>query len=216
VSALIEAQFGFELHSLNFGRIEKGQTATQTAVLILKDQSKRNLLEIGSQSPYIALETTNSADPDQGRIEVQISVNSEAPAGRLNETIVARLSDNSHPASNLSIRGSIVGKVEIIPEAIGLTADTSQSAADQGEQSVRVVSTRSDFRFELKSVNDPNGYLSLEVDTIVQGQQYIIKAKPSENALRRGRNLAGEVKVLTSDAEQPEVTFRYNIIFARR
>lgn len=116
VTALIEIQFGFEGYTLDFGRLRKGETATKTALLILKDQSKRNLLNISSPSPYITVETSNSSDADKSRIEVQIAVNSEAPAGRLNETITARLSDNSHAASSLNLRGSIIGDIEITPE----------------------------------------------------------------------------------------------------
>ncbi len=216
VSALIEVQFGFELYSLDFGRIHKGTTATKTAVLILKDQSKRNLLNISSQSPYISVETTNSTEPDKSRIEVQVTITPEAPPGRLNETVTAKLTDNSQPASNLSIRGTIVGNIEVTPETIRLTADTSRSAADQAEQVVRVVSTQSGVKFRLLSVTDPSDQLFLEVDNVVAGEQYVIRAKPNEKALGMGRNSSGEVKVLTSDIEQPEVTLRYNIIFSRR
>ncbi len=201
---------------MNFGRIRKSETATKTAVLILKDQSKQNLVNISSQSPYITVETTNSTEPDKSWIEVHVTVNPEAPAGQLNETVTAKLTDNSQPASNLSIRGTIVGNIEVTPETIRLTADTSRSAADQAEQVVRVVSTQSDVRFRLLSVSNPGDQLSLEVDTVVAGEQYVLRAKPNEKALGMGRNLVGEVKVLTSDAEQPEVTFRYNIIFPRR
>lgn len=216
VSAVIEVLFGFESSILDVGRLRMGETATETAFLILKDQDKRNLLAFNSSSPYVTVETVNPAEPDKNRIEVQIMVSPEAAAGRLNETITAKLTDNSRPASKLSIRGSIVGNIEIAPETMQLTADTSQSAVNQIERSVRVVSTRSDFEFKLKSVSDPNGYLSLAVDTVTAGERYIIRAGPNKKALGMGHNLAGEVKVVTSDVEQPELTFRYNIIFPRR
>lgn len=189
---------------------------TRTAILILKDQSKRNLLELNSRSPYSTVETVDSTNVDKSRIEVQVTVTPEVPAGRLNETVTAKLTDNSYPPSKLRLRGTVIGNVEITPEIIRLTADTSRSAADQAEQSVRVASTRDDIRFELLGVSDPKGQLRLEVDTIAPGEQYTIRARPNAKALAVGRNLAGEVKVLTSDKEQPEVTFRYNIILPRR
>lgn len=216
VSALIEVKFGFESYSLDFGDLHRGETATKTADLVLKDQSKRSLLELSSESPFVAVETTDSSGSDMSQIEVQVTVDGTAPEGPLNETIVAKLADNSHPPSNLRIRGSIIGNVKISPKIIRLTADTSESAANQAERTVRVIGTRSDFKFELLGVSDPRELVHLEVDTIASGTQYVIKAKPTEKALKMGRNLAGEIKVLTSDKEQPEVTFRYSIVFPRR
>lgn len=216
VSALIEVQFGFELYGLDLGRIRKGETATKTAVLILKDQSKRNLLNVSSQSPYITVKTINSTGPDKSRIEVQITVNPKAPAGQFNESVTAKLTDNSQPASNLSVRGTIVGNIEVTPETVHLTADTSRSAADQAEQLVRVVSTQSDVKFRLLSVTDPSDQLSLEVDTVVAGEQYVVRAKPNEKALGSTRNVSGEIRISTNDTDQPMLTCRYTIIIPRK
>ncbi len=216
VSAQIDIQFGFETQILDFGRLLKGETATKTAIVTLKDHTKRNLLEVTSKSPYIGAEIIESTTTDADRIDIEVTVKEGAPPGKFNESITVRLSDNSYRRSSLALKGVIIGNIEATPESIRLTADTSRSVENQIEQSIRVVPTNNDFTFDIFGVSDPRDQVSLEVDTIALGEHYTIRVRPNEKALEMGRNLAGEVKVLTSDSEQPEFIIRYSIIFPKR
>jgi len=216
VSASIEIEFGFETTNLNFGHIRKGESTIKTAVLILKDQSKKGLLELNSQSPHVAVKTVKSTNNDGGQIGVEVTVKPEAPPGELSETITAKLSDGSHQASALRINGTIVGNVEVTPEFVRFTIDTSQTSTNQATQEVKISSTQSGAALQVLGVEDTSDYLTFEIDTVAAGEQYVVRAKPNAKALRMGRNVSGQVKVLTSDTEQPKVTFRYNIIFLRR
>lgn len=216
VSVLIEIQFGFETSFLNFGRIRKGESTTKTAVVILKDQSKESLLELNAPSSYIAVKTIKSTNSDKGRIDVEVTVRPEAPPGKLKETITARLTDSSHPAASLNISGTVVGNVEVTPETIRFMVDTSRTAANQTEQSVRVVSAQGAPRLRLLSVGDTKNLVAIEVDTIVTGEQYVIRARPNENALKLGHDASGEIKIMTNDTEQPEMRIDYDIILSKR
>lgn len=216
MSALIEIQFGFETNFLDFGRIRKGESATKTAVLIIKDQSKEGLLELSSPSSHIAFKTAKSTNNDKDRIDVEVTVKPEAPPGRLMESITARLTDSSLPTSSMNISGTIVGNVEVTPETIQLIVDVSRAAANQTEQIVRVVSTQDEPGLRLLSVRDPRNLVAIEVDTVVTGKEYAIRARPNESALKLGNDASGEIKIMTNDTEQPEMRIGYYIILSKR
>ncbi len=216
VTALIEVQFGFEKNSINFGRINKGDKETRTTVLLLKSSSKVNLLKFSSVKPYITARAVEPYNSDQGKINVEITLSADAPPGRLNEKLTAVLSDSSYPAANLRIIGTIVGNIELTPETVSLYIDTSLAAKDQAEQKVRITGTKKKAKLQLLSVKDPKSLMEINVDTLESNKQYEIIIKPNENALLKKRNTVGEIKILTNDKEQPEMTFRYNIIFPRR
>ncbi len=216
ISALIEIEFGFEAHSLNMGRIRKGESTSKTAVLLIKDHSRRSLVELGTQSSHVVAKTLGPSSSGEGRIDVEVIVSRETPPGRLNETITARLSDDSYPAASLRITGTVLGNVEVTPESVRFIVDTSRSVADQAEQRVKVASTQNEARLQLLSVEDSKNLLAIEIDTVVADEHYVIRAKPNENALELERSASGEVKILTDDVEQPEMRFRYSIIFPRR
>ena len=215
VSALIEIQFGFETNLLDFGRIRKGESATKTAVLIMKDQSKESLLELNSPSSHVAVKTIKPTKSNKGRVDVEVTVKPEAQLGKLNEMISARLTDSSHPASSLNVSGTIVGNVEVTPETIRFMVDTSRTAANQTERIVRVVSAQDVPRLRLLSVEDPQNLVAIEVDTVVSGKQYVIRARPNENALILEHNYSGEIKIMTDDTEQPEMRVGYYIILSK-
>lgn len=213
ISVLIEVDFDFETSDLNMGRIRKGKPATKTAVLLIKEPSKRNLLEFSSTSPRIAARIVETSGGDEGRIDVEVTVAPEIAPGKLNAMIIAKLSDGSYPAAKLQINGTVTGNVEITPETVRFTADTSRTASDQAEQEVQVISTQDESKMQLLGVEDSRNFLAIEIDTVAAGKQYVIRTRPNENALKLGRNASGEIKIQTDDAEQPEITVRYSIIF---
>lgn len=215
VSAFVEIQFGFEGYNLDFGRIRKGDSATKTTFLVLKDPAKTRALQIESKSPYVSVKRISSTNADNGRIQIEVTLSPEMPAGILNEIITASLSDNSHPASTLRISGTVVGNVEIKPETVQFMIDTTKAAADQPVQEVRVTSTRNDANLQILGVQDISGRVTFEVETVAAGHEYKIKARPNEKALEGTRTVSGEIRISTNDTDQPVLTCRYTIIFPR-
>lgn len=216
VSALIEIQFGFESYSLDFGRIRKGEPATKMAVLVLKDLSKSELLQLESKSPHMSVRTVGSASSDDGRLEVEVTLNPNAPVGRFTESVTASLADNSHPASTLRISGTVDGNVELTPKTVRFTIDTTKAAADQPVQQIRVASTQDDANLQILEVEDNDGRLTFEVAAVTDGRQYVVRAKPNEKAMDATRNVSGEIKISTNDTDQPMLTCRYAILIPRR
>nr|NIQ08830.1 hypothetical protein [Gammaproteobacteria bacterium]NIQ75522.1 hypothetical protein [Gammaproteobacteria bacterium]NIS15055.1 hypothetical protein [candidate division Zixibacteria bacterium]NIU55483.1 hypothetical protein [Phycisphaerae bacterium]NIW91938.1 hypothetical protein [Phycisphaerae bacterium] len=91
-----------------------------------------------------------------------------------------------------------------------------QAAVAEPYQEVRVVTTRDAASFNLLGVHDSRNLLTFEVDTLVPNKQYLLKAKPNENALQLKRVTSGLVKVEIDDAEQPELNLSYRIILRRQ
>lgn len=213
--ALVAIQFGFEEYHLNFDRIQMGESTTDTAILVVRDPSKRGLIELSTKAPYVVASAIGAANRDDGRIEVEVKVTPETPPGKLNETITAALSDGSHSNSSLRIRGTVIGNIEVTPETVRFSIDESRSAVSPATQTIQLTSTSRAGDLRLLGVADTDGRLILEVDTVVAGQQYVVRAAPGKEALTLDRNVSGDVKILTNDAYQPEMTCRYYIVVPR-
>lgn len=216
ISAFVEVEFGFETNTINIGRVRKGESISKTAVLLLKDVSKRDLVEVSTNSPHIDARILESNGRDEGRIEVEVSVRAKMSPGRLNDMITARLTDESQPAATMRVVGTIIGNVEVTPEAVHFTIDTSQVVMDQEFRDVKVISTEDDASFKLLGVEDTRNLLTIEVDTLTPGKQYLIRTWPNENAAQLRRVVSGLVKIKTDDTEQPELSFSYRIILRRQ
>jgi hypothetical protein len=212
----VEVEFGFETNTLNMGRIPKGESSTRNAFLLLKDASKTDLVEVSTNSPDINARIINIAGGEEGRIGVEVTVNANMSPGRLNDMITATLTDESQLAATLRVVGNIIGNVELKPEAIHFTIDTSQATAAEPYQEVKVVSTNDDASFNLLGVRDTRNLLTFEIDTLTQGKEYLLKAKPNENAMQLKRVTSGLVKVEIDDAEQSELNLSYRIILRRQ
>ncbi len=216
ISALIEFNFGFEAYNLNFGRIHKGDSITKTAVLVIKDPSKRNLLELSAQSSHVNARVIPSSSDDESRINIEVTMNPDTPPGPINESITAKLLDDSYPAANLRIRGTVVGNVGITPENIRFSVDTSRTAAEQDIKTLKVISTSDHGKLRLLSVADPQDLLAFEVDTLVADRQYEIQVSLRESVMELSRYTVGDIRITTDDEEQPEVGVRYTLVFPRR
>ncbi|MBD3219243.1 MAG: DUF1573 domain-containing protein [candidate division Zixibacteria bacterium] len=212
ISAYVEAEFGFETNSLNMGRIRKGESVSRTATLLLKDTSKRNLLEIGSKSSHIDVQIVDGDSENDGRIEVEVTVNADDFFGRLDERVTANLTDGSHPESILRIIANIIGNVEVNPRSIHFIIDTALAEPDVPIREIKVFSNSENAEFKLLSVMDTNDLLTINADTLIADKQYRILTRPNQKAMNLNRITSGFVKIKTDDPEQPEISFSYRII----
>lgn len=215
ISVLIEVEFEFESSILSIGHIRKGAPTTKTAVLLIKDPSKRSLINLTSQSSQIAARLVESAAVDSGRIDVEITVSPETPAGKMNQWVMAEISDGSYPTARLQIEGTVVGNVEVSTENVRFTVDTSRAATAPTEQEIQVSGTQSEFKFRLLGVEDSKGLLAIDIDTVAAGERYVIRAKPNANALKLRGSASGVMRILTDDSEQPVFAIGYGIIIRR-
>ncbi len=216
MTGLVEVQFGFKRTNLNIGRVRKGEPVSKTVVLLLKDATKKNLLEVSTQSPKIIVNTVKSSQNKDGQIEINITLKQDVQAGKLNETIIAKLSDSSYPASSLRITGTVIGNVDVIPGIVRFSIDTSLSFADQPEQTVEVISAKKGFKFKLLKVEDSRDRLTFQIDTLVVDEKFTIKMKPHEDIISERKNFSGEIKIYTDDTAQPKISIYYNVIFPRQ
>ena len=215
ISVFIEVEFEFAPSSLSVGHIRRGEATTKTAVLMIKDPSKKNLINLTTQSSQVGARLIESAAVDSGRIDVEITVSPEAPAGKLNQWVMAELPDGSYPTARLQIEGTIIGNVEVSPENLRFTADTSQSATAQAVQEIQVSGTQTETKFQLLGVEDSKDLLAIAIDTVAAGERYVIRAKPNAKALKLRGSASGVMKILTDDSEQPVFAVSYGIVIKR-
>jgi hypothetical protein len=194
------------------GRIRKGESVSRTTTLLLKDTSKRDLLEIGSESSQIDVQIVDSNNENDGRIEVEVTVHARDSFGRLDERVSAKLTNGSHPESILRIIANVIGNVEVDPRSIHFIIDTAQAEPDVPIREVKVFSNSENAKFRLLSVEDTKNLLTVNADTLIADRQYRILARPNPKGMQLKRITSGIVKIKTDDPEQPEVSFSYRIV----
>jgi len=209
-------EFGFDVHFLDIGTIRNGQAESRTVALMLKDMSKRQLLEISSQSPHVTARVVGTPAGSEDRLEVEVSVSPETPPGRIDEIVTARVTDGSYPSASLIVSGKVIGNVEVVPETVRFALDTSQSGTDQSSKVIKVISTQEGTSLRLLGVRDLHHLLVFKLETLVADKQYAITMKPRKNVAAQGRDISGVVIILTDDPIQPELRVPYGIVFPRK
>jgi len=183
---------------------------------MLKDMSKRQLLEISSQSPHVTARVVGTPAGSEDRLEVEVSVSPETPPGRIDEIVTARVTDGSYPSASLIVSGKVIGNVEVVPETVRFALDTSQSGTDQSSKVIKVISTQEGTSLRLLGVRDLHHLLVFKLETLVADKQYAITMKPRKNVAAQGRDISGVVIILTDDPIQPELRVPYGIVFPRK
>lgn len=200
---------------MDMGRIRKHESADKTAIFILKNASKRNMIEIKSDSPYITAEMTPSPTATGDSIAVRIALSKDMPPGKINATLTATVSDSSYAASTLHVRGTIIGNYDVNPEIVRFSIARTLPLEKQEAQEIRLVSTVDGADLQVLGIADRENRLTFDINTATAGRQYVIKARPNESAMKLERNTAGEIILRTNDADQPEFRIRYSMIFPK-
>lgn len=214
VSAFIEIQFGFDRLTLDMGRLRWGQPARKSATLSIKNTARVGLVQLTTSSSSLTAKGEPSVR-DSGQVRVEIAVAADVPLGEFNETVTATLTDGSMPEATLRVFGTVVGNVDVVPTRARFSVDTSVASTGQLTQKVRVSCTLDDGKLRLLGARDPDDRLLFRVDTIKVDRIFEISMTLRPDVVKSARSSSGTAKILTDDAEQPEVAVRYTVILTR-
>ena len=218
VTVLIEVEFDFELYTLNYGRMRTNDTATKSTFIQILDPEKTRITDITTSSPLVSakrIEASDSAD-NRTRIEVEVTLSPGLPPGRINERVTIRSNLNSKPEATLSLTGSIIGDVEVTPEALRFVVSDSGGRSNQSiSQKLKITNNSENKPLRILGVRDPDDRLQLDLKTIDEGKLFEIVATLKREALSAATNQKGSILITTDNSEQREVTIQYTVIIRK-
>ncbi len=218
ITAFVEIVFGFEQYSLDVGRVRKGKQVSISTSMIVKDPSIAKTVAFTSSSPQFSAKVVQAvpgSGSTPGRLTIEVHGTSDIPVGRINAALTARAGDGATPDATLPITGTVVGNVDITPEAVQFFVDTSKTNSESVKQVVKVISTVDGAQVHILSVKDVDQRLMFHVDTLVADKQYEVTLVPIPAVMKARTNVSGAITITTDDKEQPETPVTYWISFGR-
>jgi hypothetical protein len=214
ITAFIEVEFDFASYSLDFGKVSKDETVTKSAFLEIKDPQSTKITDITTSSPFISAKRPEpSVQPDSDKIEIEVTLSPGLPLGRINETVSAHSNLPSKPQADLRLGGTIVGDVDVTPEALSFVISESADGSTQSNQQRLTVLNRSTTKsLKVLSVHDSDDRLQLDLNTIEKGHQFEIVASLRPEVVETAeQSLHGMIVITTDNPDQPEITVHYSI-----
>lgn len=217
ITAFIEVEFGFAPATLGFGRVDKDETITKRAKILVKNPSRTKLAQLTTSSDFVMARVI---DPDDGEasdnsITVEITISPGLPVGRIDQTIIATSTDTSLAETRLRLGGSIIGEVEVSPELINFAVLKNDSSdATPVPRKVSIVNHADDQPLKIIEVHDPDDRLTLELRTLQEGQRFELLVSPKKIESTT-RNLVGSIVIKTNNPSQDSLAVRYMISFRK-
>ncbi len=121
VDGYIRSDIVFYPGSLEFGKVNQGDSLTQSAKLLYAGRSDWKVVDLRSNQPWLQ-PTYQQISRAGGRIDYQLSVKvrEDAPTGFFEDEITVLTNDRSMPRVPLRVAGQVESALNISPQAIAL------------------------------------------------------------------------------------------------
>lgn len=194
VSANVLVDLDFENPSLRFTNLVVGEETALTTAFIAKDPDAVRFADVTSSSKRV---TARIVEMDDGRRGLEVKVEPEL-AGRLLAKIEVGLVEPEKKTLAVEVVGSVAGNIRATPGVLSI--DIAPGATEAvGE--IRIKSEKA--AVSILSIEEPEGLLDLEIETITKGRLYLVHAKVTPAGLEKGRFTAAIV-VKSTSGEQPQ------------
>jgi hypothetical protein len=127
LTSYIRPDVVFQPGTVQFGSVAQGQTVKKRVSVSYAGRAAWKVLEVGSDSPYLAVEMAEverSADPrtNVGKVayDLVVTLKEAAPAGYLKELVVLRTNDTNQQTARipLTVEGLVVPAMSVHPAVI--------------------------------------------------------------------------------------------------
>jgi hypothetical protein len=195
------------------GKIRQGDSTTKLTHILIKDPGTTEVKELKSSSQYVVARMLDDAGATkEGEIPVEITVKPGFDLGRFNANITATPTVDSLRATTLRVSGSVIGEVEVSPDAIRFVImKNSNNSLVPSFQRVRVVNHSESRSLAITKAIDVTGKMSVEEKTIKDGEEYDLIITP-KNPTELTANDTGTIDISTDNPNQKELQVHYSII----
>ncbi len=120
VKGYIRSEVEFTPGSVQFGAIDRGQSAEKTVSVSRRGMSNWKILEVRSANPHIKVEAVPRATQYVGRVtyDLKVHLDENAPTGFLRDRLVLVTNDRSYPQVPVLVEGQITSSLAVSPATL--------------------------------------------------------------------------------------------------
>ena len=121
VDGYIRSDIVFHPGSLEFAKLNQGDSATQATKVMYAGRSNWEIVDVRSNRPWLVPEV-KELNRGNGRVnyEVSVTVREDAPTGFFQDEVLVLTNDQSMPRVPIKVAGQIDSALSISPQAIAL------------------------------------------------------------------------------------------------
>jgi hypothetical protein len=194
ITGLVEHYIQIKPDRVNLGTVFRGETVEQT-IRIIPPQVRPNLkitnVETNQEFVKVEMEKTGNwgerfastvkglfvkrepTEEEEG-IPVFVSLDPEAPVGRVRASLTIETDDERKPKLSVQIVGTVTGSIQVNPQTIAFSP-----SKDGDQSSKKVTLTSKDIGFEILDIDNKSPHLQVEKIEKEKGKVYEIEVRLS-------------------------------------
>ncbi len=205
LKADVVVDVGFEKSFLRMGTIKVGETIKRKERISVKNPEKVSFGEVTSTLPGMDGKVVESKDADGKKVFDLELTYKPAKTGSLHGKVRVKTNHPKLPTIELRTWANIEGDIGLKPKRLTLRKSSNKDSS-------RTVILKSQKQpFKLIKAEDPDGKLTVTVETITKKREYAIKVALSEAGKKLGKNFSTRVVITTDRKDQP--TFELPVFF---
>jgi len=182
---------------VNFGDVNRKFLSPIKVNLISPEGGEFDIIKIESSSKYVSTVVSENKEGDLKGFELEINISPNIPISELNEKVIIYTSSKEYSEIAIPVKGNIKGDIELRPSKFffGLAGEMRESKI--------VISNTGTKPLTIEKIENPLGFVSVEIITDIEGKKYTLIANLRENT--PPLNIKGNIIVYTSDPEQSKI-----------
>ena len=175
----------------------RNEPSKRIVQLLYQPELNIEIAKLETSSPAFTATATPKPDGEKPGYDIEVSFDGSIPANHFTEKLVITTNNPDHPTLQVIIRGSITGKVKVVPNTVALGVVKSDALPSR---SIRVYANDKELDFKITAIEPSSPLISTEITKDEQANGYRVKvsltAMPPRGAfsekLRIKTNLEGE------------------------
>lgn len=181
---------------INFGDVQKGETATCSVKLLQLSQNKLVLHRIEVNEKYLNATTSRFREENSRGINIDITLKSEAQVGALNEVITLHTNLKRRPRIDVPVWANILGRIQVQPKILSLGTISKGGKISQPI----TVSSSDGKRFHVLKITCDLPFIHLQ--SSVDKKNNVVKISGTIDKVSPAGRLSGRIDIYTDDPDQ--------------
>ena len=221
VKGIIQRGLKISPSSINFGGdIKKGFHVTKKLFILAPEGEELSILNIEPSSKYLSTKVFESGEKDNKGFEVEVTLASEVPMGKLEETLIIHTSSTKSPTIEIPVTGNIKGNIELRPDMFffgsfkkGETPTSKVTISTKSEEPLKIEKIdpeplsdkdlKAGEQARFRAGNPLSDYISVTITPKTEGKEYEITATLKDNA--PVGTIKGTITIRTNNSDQPTI-----------
>jgi hypothetical protein len=139
---------------------DRNQPSKRIVELLYQPELNINIVRLEISSPAFTATATPKGEGEKPGYDIEVAFDGTLPGNRFSEKLIITTDNPKYPTLRVFIRGSITGKVKIVPNAVALGVVKSEESPSR---SIRVYTKDTALDFKITAIEPSSPLISTEV-----------------------------------------------------